>query len=295
MRNQLGILMVLGLLLLGATAAQAQRGPGEGRGAGLGLMADNCRIVKGSVEKITDDYVTISVDEILVPREGPLSDKPDSVRVSFGEDCRFVTEKGRESEASDFSKGDAVVAITTFEDGKYALRALVSAEVAAAMRKQIGERIRDRRGERERGMPGRSDRGQGQQGLMERQRAHLLVGVFEGVGEDGVEMTLKGILKPSPTGAPEVEPFPEEKTVTVSIGERTRYFHDGEKASVTDFAPGEDIVAMIIRPGPEGSAEGPVLMLLADKESAEKLRELVRGMADRRQDRQRRRDGSRTS
>ncbi len=291
MIKRIAIFGVLGLLLLGAGTAWAQRGAG-GMGQGMGPMPENARIVKGTIDRVGGDYVSIAVEDIFVPREGPMDDPPEMVRVTVGDDARFVTKKGRDSELSDFSKGDAIVAITAFEDGKYTLRCLVSSDVAAAMRKRMGERIKERRGQQGPGMQGPGGRFEGQrgQGMMGRQQMPLVVGTFEGYDKDGVTITIKGVLLPTGEDKPNIKPLPEEKTVTVRIFDRTRFFHGGEKATIDDFSKGEGIVAMIPRRG-AGRDEGPVLMLLADRESAEKLRDLMRGMREGRRDRERARDG----
>lgn len=295
MIKRIAILGVLGLLLLGAGTAWAQRGAGADGGQGMGPMPENARIIKGTIDRVGGDYVSIAVEDIFVPREGPMDDPPETVRVTIGDDARFVTKEGRDSELSDFSKGDMVVAITAFEDGKYTLRCLVSSDVAAGMRKRMGERIKERRGQQQgRGMRGPGGRFEGQrgQGMMGRQQMPLVVGTFEGYDRDGVTIIIKGVLLPTGKDKPNIKQLPEEKTVTVRISDRTRFFHGGEKATIDDFSKGEGIVAMIPRRG-AGRDEGPVLMLLADKASAEKLRNLMRGMraGENRRDRERPRDG----
>jgi plastocyanin len=298
MIKKIAIFGVLGLLLLGAGTAFAQRGAGGmGQGMGMGPMPENARIVKGTIDRLSGDYVSITVEDIFVPREGPMENPPDTVRVSIGDETRFVTKEGRDSELSDFSKGDMIVAITVFEDGKYTLRCLATSDVAAGMRQKMGQRIKERRHQQQesrmRGPGGRFE-GQRGQGMMGRQQQPpMLVGTFEGYDKDGVTIIIKGVLVPSGEGKRDIKQLPEEKTVTVRIFDRTRFFHGGEKASIDDFSKGEGIVAMIPRRG-AGRDEGPMLMLLADKASVEKLRDLMRGMRDgeNRRDRERARDGS---
>jgi len=293
MTKRIAILGLLGLLLLGAGTAWAQRGAGAGRGMGMGPMPENARIVKGSIDRVGGDYLSIAVEDIFVPREGPMDNPPDMVRVAVGDEARFVTKEGRDAQLSDFSKGDAIVAITAFEDGKYTLRALVTSDVASAMRRRVGERIKERRGQQQgRGMQGPGGRfgGQRGQGMMGRQQMPLVVGTFEGYDRNGVTITITGVLQPTGKDEPSIKQLPEEKTITVRIFDRTRVFHGGERASIDDFSKGEGIVAMIPRRG-AGRGEGPVLMLLADKVSAEKLRDLMRGMRENRRDRDRARDG----
>jgi len=292
MRKRIWILVLVGLVLVAAPAVQAAWGPGDGGGLGrgLGLRSDNCRIIKGAIDRIGDDYVVIKVENIFVPREGPLADPPETVRLSLSEDVKLVTAEGRSSSLADFNKGDAVVAITTFEEGAYSLRALVSAQVAAAMRQKLGQRMRERMGDRRPGMPGRfGNEGRGR-GMMA-QRPAVLVGTFEGREKDAVRLTLTGFLKPGGADGLEVQPFPEEKTVTVHITERTRLFRGGERVSIRDFQPGEEIVALLPRRG-AGASEDTSLLLLADRASAEKLGELLRGLRDHATDRQRLRDRS---
>ena len=295
MIKKIAIFGVLGMLLLGAGTAWAQRGAGGmGQGMGMGPMPENARIVKGTIDRIAGDVISIAVEDIFVPREGPMDNLPETVRVAVDDDAHFVTKEGRDSELSDFNKGDAIVAITAFEDGKYTLRVLVTADVAAGMRQKMGQRIKERRGQMRPGMQGPGGRFEGQrgQGMMGRQmQPPMLVGTFEGYDRDGVTIILKGVLQPSGEGKHEVKQFPEEKTVTVRVFDRTRFFHGGEKATIDDFSKGDGIVAMIPRRG-AGRDEGPVLMLLADKASAEKLRDLMRGMREGERDRERARDGS---
>ena len=299
MIKKIAIFGVLGLLLLGAGTAWAQRGGGGmGQGMGMGPMPENARIVKGTIDRVGGDYVSISVEDIFVPREGPMDDPSDTVRITIGDDARFVTKDDRDSELSDFSKGDAIVAITAFEDGKYTLRVLVTSDVAAGVRQKIGQRMKERRGQQQGpGMQGPGGRFEGQrgQGMMGRQQMPLVVGTFEGYDDDGVTIIIKGMLLPAgkDKDKPNIKELPEEKTVTLRIFDRTRFFHDGEKATIGDFSKGEGIIAMIPRRG-MGRDEGPVLMLMADKASAEKLRDLMRGMRDgeRNRDRERVRDGS---
>jgi len=303
MIKKIAIFGVFGLLLLGAGTAFAQRGAGGmGQGMGMGPMPENARIVKGTIDRVGGDYVSIAVEDIFVPREGPMENPPDTVRVSIGDEARFVTKEGRDSELSDFSKGDMIVAITVFEDGKYTLRCLATSDVAAGMRQKMGQRIKERRGQQQgrgmqgRGMQGPGGRGEGQrgQGMMGRQQQPpMVVGTFEGYDDDGVTIIIKGVLVPSGEGKRDIKQLPDEKTVTLRIFDRTRFFYGGEKASIDDFSRGDGIVAMIPRRG-AGRDEGPVLMLLADKASAEKLRDLMRGMraGENRRDRERARDGS---
>ncbi len=287
MIKKIAILGTLGLLLLGAGTAWAQLGPGAGRGPGMGPMAENARIVKGTIDRVGDDCLSIAVEDIFVPREGPMDDPPDTVRVAVGDNARFITKEGRDSELSDFSKGDTIVAITSFEDGEYTLRALVTSDVAAAVRKKIGERVKARRGQQG---PGGRFGGQRGPGMIGRtQMPPLLVGTFDGYDPDGVTLTLQGVLRPTGGDEPDIQRLPEEKTVTVRVFDRTRFFHDGERASIDDFEKGENIIALIPRRG-AGRDEGPVLMLLTDKVSAEKLRDLMRGMRENRRDRDRARD-----
>jgi hypothetical protein len=224
-----------------------------------------------------------------------MEEPPKTVRIAVGDKSRFVTEEGRDSALSNFSKGDSVVAITEYEDGKYSLRALVSSDVAAAMRKRIGERVKERRDRMEPGMEGPGGRfgGQRGQGMLGQRQMPLLVGTFDGYGKDGVTLTLTGVLQPSGEDEPNIQRLPEEKTVTVRIFDRTRFFHDGKRASIDDFTKGESIIALIPRRG-AGQDEGPVLMLLTDKVSAEKLRDLMRGMRENQGDRERARDNSGT-
>jgi|GEM_PF-2759610 len=299
MIKRIAIFGALGLLLLGAGTAWAQRGAGGiGQGMGMGPMPENARIVKGTIDRVGGDYISIAVEDIFVPREGPMGEPPDTVRLTVGDGARFVTEEGRDSELSDFGKGDAVVAITAFEDGEYTLRVLVSSDVAAGMRQKIGQRIKERRGQQGSGMQGPGGRFEGQrgQGMMGRQQQPpMVVGTFEGYDRDGVTIIIKGMLLPAgeDKDKPNIKELPEEKAVTLRVFDRTRFFHGGERASIDDFSKGEGIIAMIPRRG-MGRDEGPVLMMLADKVSAEKLRDLMRGMRDgeRDRDRLRARDGS---
>jgi hypothetical protein len=258
----------------------------------MGPMMDNARIVKGTLDRVGEDYLSIAVEDIFVPREGPLEDPPETVRVSLGDVCHFLTEEGRDSALSDFTKGDAVVAVTSYEDGDYSLRALISSDMAAAMRQRMGQRMKERRERMGQGMQGPGGRFGGQRGpgMMGRQMMPpLLVGTFDSFDRDGVTLTLKGVLRPTGEDEPDIRQLPEEKTVTVRVFDRTRFFHDGERASIDDFEKGENIIALIPRRS-AGRDEGPVLMLLTDKVSAEKLRDLMRGMREKRRDRERARD-----
>jgi Cu/Ag efflux protein CusF len=302
---------IVGLLLVLGIAAMAQPGQGRmgmGLGMGPGQGMENARIVKGTLDKVSGDTASIKVEAVFVPREGPMDNPPDSVRVEFTEDTRFVTGKSRDSSLKDFNKGDAVVAITAYEDGKYTVRALMTAEVATAMRRGMGERMREFRGQsRGQGQnmgqsmgQGMGRGGQGQQwgpGAMgdrmrERtgDRPPVVAGVFEGMkGPGEVELTLKGFVLPGKDG-PKVREFPEARKVTVKIGERARIFNNGKKATLRDFKRGEEVFVVITR---VGRGEGGELMMLADKESAEQLRGMLAERSGEMRDRQRRRDGSR--
>jgi len=265
----------------------------------------NLRIVRGTVDSINGKVVTVSVKEILVPRDGPMSDPPKTLKVAISDESRFITGDDRKAKFSDFKKGDEVVLVTSIENDVYSLRAMMTPEAAEAMRKQLGERMRERRngdgqnnGDNQ-GMRGGQGNGGGQgmrnggrggfgQQAMERMRENppLFAATFDGIEGDKVKVTITGTIKPDPNGdKPKIEALPEAKHLTVSISDRTRFFHGGEKAAIRAFKRGEKVVIIVPRQGKDGSE--PILMLMADEKSAQKLRELMRDrMEERSQDSQ---------
>ena len=310
MMKRVLVFMLAGLLIISASAAYAQR-------AGMGFSGErnpNLRIVRGTVDSINSQVVTVSVKEILVPRDGPMSDPPKTLKVAIGDDTRFVTGDDRKAKFSDFKKGDDVVLITSFEEGDYTLRAMMTPEAAQAMRKQLGEKMRERRNGDEprgkdrqgvRGGQGRSEdspfgpRGEGRPGpsfgqqAMERMRENppLFTATFDGIEGDTVKVTITGMIKPDPNGdKPKVEALPAAKHLAISINDRTRFFHGGEKAAIRAFKRGEKVVIIVPRTGSDGGE--PVLMLMADETSAQKLREIMRDRMELRRENREGQDGS---
>jgi Cu/Ag efflux protein CusF len=278
------------LVLIMASAAYAQRQGGPDQD-----QPRNGRIVKGTIESISDGKVTVAVESILIPREGEMSDAPKNLSVIINEDSRFVNkEKGRNAKRADFKKGDDVVLMVVYEDGKFTLRAMLTPEIAVEMRQQMGEKMRDRGngrgasenspyGPRGGGRPGPGFGSQGGERL--RDNPPVFVAVFEGRTNDSVKLTIVGILKPSDGEKPTIEKLPEKKSVTVVIGDNTRLFIKGKKATIKSFKKGDEVIVVI--PRREGEKGKGRLALMADKESAAKLREMLR---DRIQDRKRDRE-----
>jgi hypothetical protein len=292
MLKRIAVFAIIALAVIAASAAYAQRQGGAGQD-----QPRNGRIVKGTIESISDGKVTVAVESIFIPREGEMKDAPKRLTVAINDNTRFVTkEGGRDAKRSDFKKGDEVVLMTTYEKDEYTLRAMMTPDVAAAMRKQLGEKMRQRgntgqagQGQRGMGMNGQGQRGMsgngqnGQRGMgmngpnamgADRQRQSVFVATYDGRTKDTIKLTLTGIIKPSAGGTPKVEALPQKKTVEVSIGDRTRLFLNGEKASIREFKKGDQVIVMIPRTNEKGAE--PILMLMADKESAGKLREMMR-------------------
>jgi len=296
----LRISAIVGLLLVLGLAAMAQPGQGRmGMGPGMGQGMENVRIVKGTLDRVSGDTASIKVEAIFVPREGPMEDPPDSIRMKLTDTTRFATGKSRDALLEDFNKGDAVVAITSYEDGKYTVRMLMTADLAAAMRRGMGERMRGFDGRGSRGMGQGRRGGEGPQwgpgAMRERMRDRMgdrppvLAAVYEGAkGPGEVQLTLKGFVLPGKDG-PSLREFPEAREVTVQVGDRARIFNDGAKATLRDFKHGEEVFVVITR---AGRGEGAQLILLADRESAERLREILSARINGMRDRQRTRDGS---
>jgi Cu/Ag efflux protein CusF len=208
-------------------------------------------------------------------------------------------ENGRDAKRSDFKKGDDVVLMTTYENDKYTLRAMLTPEVAAAMRQKLGEKMRQRGntgqdGQGQRGMGGNGQNGQrgtggngqnGQGGMRNRQLPALLSATIESVKGSTVKLTLTGVYKPSQGKELTIEPMQEKKTVEVTINDRTRFFVNGKKAQLSDFKRGEVVAVLIPRRGEKDSEA--VLTLMADKDSVSKLRDMLREkMQERRNNRQ---------
>ncbi len=293
MIKRISLFILAGLIIISASAAYAQK-------AGMGFGGErnpNMRIVRGTVDSISGKAVTVAVTEVLIPRDGPMENPPKTITAAFSDDSRFLKGKDRGAKASNFKKGDEVVLITSFEDNEYVLRAMMTREAAEALRKQLGDKVRERRngdGQGLRGQGRRDDspfgqRGEGRPGpgfgqqAMERMRENppLFMATFNGFEGDKVKVTITGAIKPDPNGdKPKIEPLPQKKHLTISINDRTRFFHGGEKASIRDFKRGEAVVIIVPRKGKDGGE--PTLMLMADEKSAQKLRELMRGIIDRR-------------
>ncbi len=271
MLKRIAVFAIIALAVIAASAAYAQRQGGAGQD-----QPRNGRIVKGTIESISDGKVTVAVESIFIPREGEMKDAPKRLTVAINDNTRFVTkEGGRDAKRSDFKKGDEVVLMTEYEKDEYTLRAMMTPDVAAAMRKQLGEKMRQRGNT---GQAGQGQRGMGMNGPnamgADRQRQPVFVATYDGRTKDTVKLTLTGIIKPSAGGTPKVEALPQKKTVEVSIGDRTRLFLNGEKASIREFKKGDQVIVMIPRANEKGAE--PMLMLMADKESAGKLREMMR-------------------
>jgi hypothetical protein len=289
MFKRIAVFAVIALAVIAASAAYAQRQGGAGQD-----QPRNGRIVKGTIESISDGKVTVAVESIFIPREGAMNDAPKKLTVAINDDTRFVTkEGGRDAKRSDFKKGNDVVLMTTYENDEYTLRAMLTPEVAAAMRQKLGEKMRQR-GENGQGQRGMGGNGQGQRGMglngpnamgADRQRPPVFVATYDGRTKDTVKLTLTGIIKPNAGGTPKVEALPQKKTVEVSISDRTRLFLNGEKASIREFKKGDQVIVMI----PQAREKGvePTLMLMADKESAGKLREMMRDRVQERRDNRR--------
>lgn len=308
--STIGLMMLLALSLGTPAVGQAAGPPPDAPrlGLGLGLGGDGLqtlRIVKGTIDRISDDFLVLDVESIHVPREGPMENPPDTVKVSLSDSCRFVRAGEPKASAEDFSVGDAVVALTTYEGAEgYSLRVLLDPQSAVKLREMIGQRLggdRDGRARMGPGGPGGPGMAPGRPGdvlgrFADRQLPPLLVGTYLGTASDGsVRLKLTGMLvrQPQPMmgrrgaedeGAPRGEDraadrgkryheFPEPKEVTVQMGEGARLFADGEKASLRDFKSGDEIVA-IIR-GRPATGEEASLVLMADRESAGKLMKLL--------------------
>lgn len=289
-----------------ADAPRLRLGPGSGRDG-----ATMIRIVKGTVERISDDFIVMEVESIFVPREGPMKTAPETVKLAVSDYSHFVRGGEKKASLDDFSIGDAAVALTTYTLEKgYALRVLFDPESAVRLRERIAQRLGGRQAGRP-GMgpggpgmaPGRPDMQPGRPGDMRGRFAGrglppVLVGTYLGPADADASVRLKltGVLvrqEPRPmmrerkgheAPAPREEgrargqeqrfrEFPEPKEVTVQLTERTRLFADGEKATLRGFHPGDEVVA-IIR-GRPGAEEGAFLMLMADRESARKLMKLL--------------------
>ena len=310
MMKRVLVFLLAGLVIISASAAYAQR-------AGMGFGGErnpNLRIVRGTVDSINAEVVAVSVKEILVPRDGPLSDPPKTLKIAINDDTRFLTGRDRNAKANEFKKGDDVILITSYEGGEYSLRAIMSLKAAEAMRRQLGEKMRERRNGDEprsrdrqgmRGGQGRSEdspfgpRGEGRPGpgfgqqAMERMRENppLFAATFDGIDGDMVKVTITGVIKPDPDGdKPKVEALPEKKQIKVSINDRTRFFHGGEKAAIREFQRGEKVVIIVPRKGRDGGE--PMLMLMADEKSAQKLRVLMRDRMEVRRERRGGQDGN---
>jgi hypothetical protein len=297
MLKRIAVFAIIALAVLAASVAYAQRQGGAGQD-----QPRNGRIVKGTIESISGGKVTVAVESIFIPREGEMKDAPKKLTIAINGNTRFVTkEGGRDAKRSDFKKGDDVVLMTAYEKDEYTLRAMMTPDVAAAMRKQLGEKMRQRGntgqggqgqrgmgrngqdGQGQRGMGGNGQNGQrgmggngqnGQGGMRNRQLPALLSATIESVKGDTVKLTLTGVYKPSQGKELTIEPMQEKKTVEVAINDRTRFFVDGKKAQLSDFKRGEVVAVLIPRRGAkDGQA---VLALMADKDSAGKLRDMLR-------------------
>ncbi|OPX22410.1 MAG: hypothetical protein B1H03_04465 [Planctomycetales bacterium 4484_113] len=289
-----------------------QGAPGKALGRRSGVeRRDAIRIIKGTIERISDDFIVLDVDTVFIPREGAMKPAPETVKLAVADASHFVKAGEKRASLEDFSAGEPVVALTTYKvESGYTLRALLDPESALKARERMAQRFGIQRGgrsgmmrggPRERGgmdpsmSPGRPGDMRG--GLAGRGLPPLLVGTYLGPSDNGAAVRLKltGMLVRQPRtmmrerkgedrGLPRggdravdrgkrYHEFPEPKEVTVQLTGRCRLFSGGEKATLRDFESGDEIVA-IIR-GRAGAGEEAFLMMMADHESAAKLMKLL--------------------
>lgn len=244
------------------------------------------RIIKGVVEKVSARELTIKVESIFWPRHGEVQDKPERLTLDVPEGIRIVKGLNRASRLTDFKKGDAVVLITTYDEGGgYTLRVVLDKESAAKARERMGAFMKERFGHpREQAHPWMRGR-MGQQ--LRRRLPPALSAIYLGKGDskDTVKLEITGLYRPKKEAfgvdeAPRPEPMlPKEKVITARITKATKFAKDLGKAGLDDFKHGEKIVVVLVglMRYPEGE---PVVLLFSDEKSAEKLREKFRERPD---------------
>ncbi len=257
------------------------------------------RIIKGTVERISGEEITVKVENIFAPRVGEVSDAPSTLRIGVPEKVRVVKDLERDSKLTDFKKGDQIVVMAVYdEDGGYTARAVMDPTSAMKLRERIGSRMGERfRGRDDRGRLGMRDR---LKARFQRAMHPPVSATFLGLGDDQgtVKLEIKGPYRPPveilgdrdfPTRHAPKRPLPEPRIVTVKVGEGAKFFLRGEKASLSDFKKGSEVVALIRRGSPAVDGQ-PILLFLGDEQSAEKFAELMRdrmqGLRDWRGDRQ---------
>ena len=283
-RRLLIFLIIAGaaLLLIGVASAQG-RGPrgGEGPAGGDGPRGPRALPVFGEILSITDGEIVIApalppgVEERLAQdgREPP--ELPDRIVISLTDETEFFQD-GRKATGGAFSEGDEVVIIPgPGTDGEPMALRVADPETAKEYLKQQG-RGPGRMGQSgempERGdMPSRGRRmGDGEGRMSQGGPGGPPRPVFGSITAiDGDSVTVKFelpdfVLKHIEEAGGE-PPGDLPESVTLALGERTRFVVAGEPVDGNPFGEG-DRVAVVLRPAREGEA---VAMVMSDWQSAE--------------------------
>jgi len=290
MKKSLFIVSVLSLGIYLGMSAYAQPAPPGESGRFYGKDKGTVRIIKGTLDKVAKDEITVSVESIFIPRQGELENPPRKLEISIGERFRAVKGMDKTKTLEDFSVGDKVVVIATYDEEKgYVGRAIMDPESALKFRQKLGQAMQRRQG-RLGGRPGGGfDRDRmGRFGLGAR-IPPAFTATFLGLGDNPGEVRLRieGFYRPRkeegarPPEWREPPQLPEAREVVVKLADKAKIFKEGERAELSDFAKGEKVVVMIRGLRFREQAE-PVLLILADEQSAEKFRELLRERLDNR-------------
>ncbi len=253
------------------------------------------RIIKGTLEQIDADRVTISVESILEPRAGELKDFPKRLSLDLSGNVRYCKNMDKNVKLDSFSKGDKVVVIAKYsEDGRYEVRAFLDDKSALKMREGLQDRLgkgkhrqgmdqRDKWGQRPRFGQSERFRGRGEIGARFGRRippafSAIYLGLADKPGTIKLELTgpYRPISADRQFRADTLSPppgFPEGKKVIVAkVGENARVLIKNEKADISDLAKGTEVVVFLRGLRAMDESE-PIVLVLADKESAEAFRE----------------------
>lgn len=234
------------LLLLLATAALAQGGQRQGN-RGRGPDDRGPRPVYGELIAIDGGSWTIApqipefIEERMEERGRDLPELPDELTVKITERTWF-TFAGEDASADDFAVGDMVVVVPRgTRDGLVAMH-VADAESAKEF---IGQRLREMRGDGGPGGQGMGRGPQGDRGPGGERGPRPAFGVITSI--DGDSLTL----------APEIPDFVAERmeehgrdlpelpdSITVVLGERTRFLVEGEPVDELPFAVGDHVAVM---------------------------------------------------
>ena len=282
------LLLIIPILSLGTYVGFSAYGAPPKPGEGWRFYATDkgaVRIIKGTLDKVAKDTITVTVESIFIPRRGELENPPKKLEISIGEKFRAVKGMDKTKTLEDFSVGEKVVVIATYDEGKgYVGRTIMDPESALRLRERLGQKMQ-RRPDGEKGEPGRGfwrDK-IGRFGFGAR-IPPAFTATFLGLGEEPgtVRLHLEGFYRPRwveeglrPPEWCEPLKLQEAREIVVKLADKAKIFKEGEPAELSDFKKGEKVVVMIRGFRFMEQAE-PMLLILADEQSAEKFRDLWR-------------------